>query len=178
MTEQEAEKLKAKGIPVIEDSGRGYRQVVASPAPVSVVEFPTVKALLEAGQIPIAAGGGGIPVALENGQYRGMSAVIDKDSSAAKLAELIDADSLVILTAVEKVCINFGTPEEQQLDALTVDEALAYSVQGQFGKGSMDPKVRAAVGFVRTGEGKEALITKLSSAKAALAGETGTRITR
>ncbi|HML38276.1 MAG TPA: carbamate kinase, partial [Bacillota bacterium] len=123
MTGEEAEKLKSGGIPVVEDSGRGYRRVVASPIPVDIVEKETVIALLAAGQIPIAAGGGGIPVAKENGQYRGMSAVIDKDRAAAKLAELIDADMLIILTAVEKVAINFGKPDERQLDILSAPDA-------------------------------------------------------
>jgi carbamate kinase len=178
MDEAEARKYRAQGIPVMEDSGRGYRQVVASPKPVGVLEAPTVIALLEAGQVPIAAGGGGIPVALVDGQYRGMSAVIDKDNTAAKLAELIGADMLVILTAVEKVCIDFGTPSEKQLDSLSVDEAAAYAEAGQFGKGSMEPKVQAAMSFVCSGEGKEALITMLSKAKAGIAGRTGTRIVR
>jgi len=109
MSKEDAEILKSKGVPVMEDAGRGWRQVVASPKPVNIIEAETIKALLAAGHIPIAAGGGGIPVAMKDGQYRGMSAVIDKDFSAAKLAELINADMLIILTAVEKVAVNFGS---------------------------------------------------------------------
>ena len=178
MTGEEAEKLRSGGIPVVEDSGRGYRRVVASPMPVDIVEKETVIALLAAGQIPIAAGGGGIPVAKENGQYRGMSAVIDKDRAAAKLAELIDADLLIILTAVEKVAINFGKPDERQLDILSAPDARTYIGQMQFGKGSMLPKVEAAISFVESGEGKKALITMLSKAKEGIEGKTGTIVTR
>lgn len=178
LSEQEAEKLIDNGIPVMEDSGRGYRRVVASPKPVDIVEKETIIALLAAGQIPIAAGGGGIPVALENGQYKGMSAVIDKDRAAAKLAEIIDADVLIILTAVEKVAINFGKPDEKQLDQLSVSEAMTYIDQMQFGKGSMLPKVEAAISFVESGEEKRALITMLSKAKEGIEGKTGTVITR
>jgi carbamate kinase len=178
LSEQEAEKLLDHGIPVMEDSGRGYRRVVASPKPVDIVEKETITALLAAGQIPIAAGGGGIPVALENGQYKGMSAVIDKDRAAAKLAEIINADVLIILTAVEKVAINFGKPDEQQLDQLTVSEAMTYIDQMQFGKGSMLPKVEAAISFVESGEEKKALITMLSKAKEGIEGKTGTVIIR
>jgi carbamate kinase len=177
MTEQEAEKLKSRGIPVIEDSGRGYRQVVASPAPIGVVESAVVKSMLANGLVPIACGGGGIPVAMIDGQYRGMSAVIDKDLSAAKLAEIIDADTLIILTAVEKVAVNFNQPDERWLDSLTVAEAADLICQGQFGKGSMEPKVRAAVGFVQSGSGRSALITLLEKAAEAIEGKTGTSIT-
>ncbi|MDR2492893.1 MAG: carbamate kinase [Coriobacteriales bacterium] len=176
MTAEEAERLSAANVPVIEDSGRGYRRVVASPSPQGIVEAEVITCLLDAGQIPIAAGGGGIPVALVEGQYRGMSAVIDKDLTAAKLAEAIDADVLTILTAVEKVCINFGKPDEVQLGELGVEAAEGYLNDGQFGKGSMEPKVRAALSFVRSGEGREALITMLSKAKDGIEGKTGTRI--
>ncbi|GHT52997.1 carbamate kinase [Spirochaetia bacterium] len=181
MTKDEAEALKAKGVPVMEDAGRGWRQVVASPKPVSIVEAAAIKALLAAGQIPIAAGGGGIPVALKDGQYRGMSAVIDKDFSAAKLAELIDADMLIILTAVEKVAVNFGKPDQKWLDTLTLADAEKYIGENQFAKGSMLPKVQAAVGFVsrtsKPGAPRQALITMLSKAKEGIEGKTGTVIT-
>ena len=176
MTEQEAEKLKSRGIPVIEDSGRGYRQVVASPAPIGVVEAGVVESMLANGLVPIACGGGGIPVAMIDGQYRGMSAVIDKDLSAAKLAEIIDADTLIILTAVEKVAVNFNKPDERWLDKLTVAEAQEFIRQDQFGKGSMEPKVRAAMGFVQSGSGRSALITLLEKAAEAIEGKTGTSI--
>jgi carbamate kinase len=178
MSETEATALKLKGIPVMEDAGRGWRQVVASPKPVRILEADTVIALLAAGQLPIAAGGGGIPVALRDGQYHGQSAVIDKDFSAAKLAELINADLLIILTAVEKVAVNFGKPTQQWLDTLTVADAAKYTAENQFAKGSMLPKVQAAVGFVQSGEGKKALITLLAKAKEGIEGKTGTLITK
>jgi carbamate kinase len=189
MTKAEAEMLKSRGIPVMEDAGRGWRQVAASPRPVNIVEAETIKALLAAGHIPIAAGGGGIPVARKNGQYRGMGAVIDKDFSAAKLAELIGADMLIILTAVEKVAVNFGKPDQQWLDTLTVAEAEQYIAENQFAKGSMLPKVQAAMAFVKAagqatgqaagqaaGGNRAALITLLTKARDGIAGRTGTRI--
>ena len=184
MTKEEAEALNERGVAVIEDSGRGWRQVVASPKPVNIIEAETIKALLAAGQIPIAAGGGGIPVAMRDGQYRGMGAVIDKDFSAAKLAELIDADMLIILTAVEKVAINFGRPDQKWLDAMTVDEAEKYIVENHFAKGSMLPKVEASIEFVKSSskrrpsrpEAPVALITLLTKAREGIAGITGTRI--
>ncbi|MCL1837374.1 MAG: carbamate kinase [Treponema sp.] len=183
MTKEEAEVLKSKGVPVMEDAGRGWRQVVASPKPVNIIEAETITALLAAGQIPIAAGGGGIPVALKDGQYRGMGAVIDKDFSAAKLAELIGADMLIILTAVEKVAVNFGKPDQKWLDTLTLAEAEKYIGENQFAKGSMLPKVQAAMAFVKSSTGgsapiaKQALITLLTKARDGIAGKTGTRIT-
>jgi carbamate kinase len=176
MTAEEADILKSKGVPVMEDAGRGYRQVVASPKPVKILEVDTVKALLDAGQIPVAAGGGGIPVAMRDGQYHGMPAVIDKDFSAAKLAELIGADMLIILTAVEKVAVNFGKPDQKWLDTLTVAEAEKYIGENQFARGSMLPKVEAAVSFVKANPGGSALITLLSAARDGIEGKTGTRI--
>ncbi|MDR1030400.1 MAG: carbamate kinase [Treponema sp.] len=185
MTAAEAEVLRSKGIPVMEDAGRGWRQVVASPRPVNIIEAGTIQTMLAAGQIPIAAGGGGIPVAIQDGQYRGKSAVIDKDFSAAKLAELIGADMLIILTAVEKVAINFGKPDQKWLDRLTVAEAKQYIAENQFAKGSMLPKVQAAISFVsaaagtqtETGFSRTALITLLQKAKDGIEGKTGTIIT-
>jgi carbamate kinase len=186
MTKAEAEVLMSKGVPVMEDAGRGWRQVVASPKPVNIIEAETIKAMLAAGQIPIAAGGGGIPVAMQDGQYRGKGAVIDKDFSAAKLAELIRADMLIILTAVEKVAINFGKPDQKWLDTLSVDEAKKYIAENQFAKGSMLPKVQAAISFVASGTGavqgaasahRTALITLLQKAKDGIEGKTGTIIT-
>jgi carbamate kinase len=180
MTEEEAMALKAaKGMSVMEDSGRGWRQVVASPKPVNIIEVETIRAMLAAGIIPIAVGGGGIPVAKENGGYTGKSAVIDKDFSAAKLAELIDADLLIILTAVEKVAINFGKPDQKWLDTLTVEEAGKYIAENHFAKGSMLPKVEAAMAFVKSSAAakqRSALITLLSKAKDGIEGKTGTRI--
>ena len=182
MTREEAEVLRAKGVSVMEDAGRGWRQVVASPKPVNIIEAGTIKVLLAAGQIPIAAGGGGIPVTLREGQFRGMPAVIDKDFSAAKLAELIDADMLIILTAVEKVAVNFNKPDQKWLDTLTVAEAEKYIGENQFAKGSMLPKVQAAIAFVRSSqagthaEPHSALITLLTKARDGIEGKTGTRI--
>ena len=179
MTEEEAEVLKGKGINVMEDAGRGWRQVVASPKPVDIIEAETIKVMLAAGQVPIAAGGGGIPVALKDGQYRGMPAVIDKDFSAAKLAELIGADMLIILTAVEKVAINFGKSDQKWLDTLTVAEAEKYIAENQFAKGSMLPKVEAAMAFVRSQKAAKthsALITLLTKARDGIEGRTGTKI--
>ena len=179
LSKEDAETLRATGIPVMEDAGRGWRQVVASPKPVNIVEVETVKALLAAGQIPITAGGGGIPVAMINGQYKGMGAVIDKDFSAAKLAELINADMLIILTAVEKVAINFGKPDQKWLDTLTVAEAEKYIAENHFAKGSMLPKVQAAMSFVNSSPGRDgALITLLTKARDGIAGKTGTRIVK
>ncbi|MDR3302855.1 MAG: carbamate kinase [Treponema sp.] len=178
MSKAEADALAAKGEAVMEDAGRGWRRVVASPKPVDIVEKEAVVALLKAGHIPIAAGGGGIPVATsKDGQYRGLPAVIDKDFSAAKLAEIIDADMLIILTAVEKVAINFGKPNEKWLDSLTVAEAERYIGENQFAKGSMLPKVQAAMSFVRSKREHTALITMLSKAKDGIEGKTGTVIT-
>jgi len=185
MSKEEADALHAKGIPVVEDAGRGWRQVVASPKPVHIVEVETIKALLAAGQIPISTGGGGIPVvASPDGRHQGASAVIDKDLSSALLADLIQADILIILTAVEKVALNFGKSDQQWLDTLTIAEAEKYSAENHFAKGSMLPKVQAAIAFLkssaaRTGEKTEAplaLITLLTKAKDGIAGKTGTRI--
>ncbi|MDR2798525.1 MAG: carbamate kinase [Treponema sp.] len=178
MTKEAAETLAAKGVPVMEDAGRGWRRVVASPKPVNILEGETIQTLLAAGQIPIAAGGGGIPVALKDGQYRGMNAVVDKDFASAKLAEIIGADMLIILTAVEKVAINFGKPNQQWLDELTLAEAERFIAEGQFAKGSMLPKVEAAAAFVRANPKHTALITMLAKAKEGIEGKTGTVISR
>ena len=179
MSKEEAEVLRKKGISVMEDAGRGWRQVVASPKPVAIIESETIKTMLAAGQIPIAAGGGGIPVAMKDGQYRGQPAVIDKDFSAAKLAEFIDADILIILTAVEKVAINFNKPDQKWLDTLTIAEAERYIAEGHFAKGSMLPKVEAAISFVKSAPAdkpRSTLITLLTKARAAIEEKTGTRI--
>jgi carbamate kinase len=179
LTNEEAKAMRAKGVSVMEDAGRGWRRVVASPKPVNIIEAETVKAMLAAGQIPIAAGGGGIPVAMRDGQYRGMGAVIDKDFSAAKLAALIGADMFIILTAVEKVAINFGKPDQKWLDTMTIAETEKYIAENQFAKGSMLPKVQAAISFVQSlppNKNPEALITLLSKAREGIEGKTGTRI--
>jgi carbamate kinase len=179
LTKEEAETLRANGVSVMEDSGRGWRRVVASPKPVNIIETEVIKAMLAAGQIPITAGGGGIPVAMRDGQYRGQPAVIDKDFSAAKLAELIGADMFIILTAVEKVAVNFGKPDQKWLDVLTVAEAEKYIAENQFAKGSMLPKVQAAISFVNSSPACEgAMITLLTKVREGIAGRTGTRIVK
>jgi carbamate kinase len=150
--------------------------VVASPKPVDVVEKETVRALLQAGQIAITVGGGGIPVTRHGNHLKGASAVVDKDWASAKLGELIDADLLIILTAVEKVAINFGKPNQQWLDRLSVAQARDYAAQGHFAKGSMLPKVEAALSFAASRPGRQALITKLTTAKDGIEGKTGTVI--
>ena len=165
-----------KGYTMVEDAGRGYRQVVPSPKPIDVIEKNTVKALVDNGTVVITVGGGGIPVVCRDGKLYGTPAVIDKDFASAKLAELLDADMLVILTAVEKVAINFGKPDQKGLDDLTPAQAKVYMDENQFAKGSMLPKVQAAVKFAESKPGRTALITLLEKAKDGIAGKTGTRI--
>ena len=177
-SKEEAEALMAKGERLKEDAGRGYRRVVASPKPVDIIEKETVSAMLAAGQVVITVGGGGIPVLREGNHLRGASAVIDKDWASAKLAELIDADMLIILTAVEKVAINFGKPDVQWLDQLSVADANSFIAQGQFAKGSMLPKVEAALSFATSLPGRKSLITLLEKAADGIAGKTGTLISR
>ncbi len=175
-TEQEAEQLTRQGYAMKEDAGRGYRRVVASPQPVDIIEKETVKALMDACHVVITAGGGGIPVIREGNHLRGASAVIDKDWASAKLAAMIDADMLIILTAVEKVAINFGKPNEQWLDKLSLSDAEQFIREGHFAKGSMLPKVEAAASFARSRPGRKALITVLNKAKEGIEGKTGTVI--
>lgn len=175
-SKEEAEQLALKGDILKEDAGRGYRRVVASPQPVDIIEKETVKALIDACHVVIAAGGGGIPVIREGNHLRGASAVIDKDWASAKLAAMINADMLIILTAVEKVAINFGKPNEQWLDKLTLGDADRFIAEGHFAKGSMLPKVEAAASFARSRPGRKALITVLSKAKEGIEGKTGTII--
>ena len=178
MTEQEAKKLAAeKGIDVAEDAGRGWRQVVASPKPVEIVEIETVRALMQANHAVIAAGGGGIPVIWADKYHlKGVPAVIDKDFASECMAEQLDADMLIILTAVEKVAINYRKENEQWLSELTPDEARKYAAEGQFAPGSMLPKVEAAVKFAESKPGRTALITLLEKARDGIAGKTGTAI--
>ena len=178
MTEQEAKKLAAeKGIDVAEDAGRGWRQVVASPKPVEIVEIETVRALMQANHAVIAAGGGGIPVIWADKYHlKGVPAVIDTDFASECMAEQLDADMLIILTAVEKVAINYRKENEQWLSELTPDEARKYAAEGQFAPGSMLPKVEAAVKFAESKPGRTALITLLEKARDGIAGKTGTAI--
>ncbi|HHS9846670.1 TPA: carbamate kinase [Klebsiella michiganensis] len=177
-SKEEAEKLSQNGYIMKEDAGRGYRRVVASPMPVDIIEKQTVKALMDDCHVVITVGGGGIPVIREGNHLRGASAVIDKDWASAKLAEMIDADLLIILTAIEKVAINFGKPDEQWLDNLSLRDAERFIEEGHFAKGSMLPKVEAAAAFARSGPGRKALITMLSKAKEGIEGKTGTIISQ
>ncbi|MBQ7509149.1 MAG: carbamate kinase [Spirochaetales bacterium] len=172
-----AEKImREKGYRMVEDAGRGYRRVVPSPIPVDVVEKRTIKKLVDGGSVVIAVGGGGIPVVKRDGLLYGVPAVIDKDYASEKLAEIIEADILIILTAVEKVAINFGKPDRKWLSEMTVEEAERYAAEGQFAPGSMLPKVKACVNFAKSRKGRVAMITSLDRALQALNGETGTRI--
>ncbi|EGY79845.1 carbamate kinase [Peptoniphilus indolicus] len=175
-SEEEAKELEAtKGYTMKEDSGRGFRRVVPSPKPIDIVEKEAVESLVGKAVI-ICGGGGGIPVIKTESGLEGVAAVIDKDFTSAKIAEVLNADSLIILTAVDKVAINFGKENEKWLDELSIAEVQEYIDANEFGAGSMLPKVEAAVGFVKSKEGREALITSLEKAKAALKGETGTKI--
>ena len=177
MTKEEAEALEAKGFTCVEDSGRGYRQVVASPRPQGIVELNAIKTLVDAGSVVIACGGGGIPVISTEGNHlKGAAAVIDKDFASCVLAQQLDADCLIILTAVEKVAIHFGKPDVQWLADLTPAKAQEYIEAGEFAPGSMLPKVQAAVAFAESKEGRTALITLLEKAKDGVAGKTGTAI--
>ena len=178
MAKEEAEKMaREKGWSVVEDAGRGWRQVVASPQPMAVVELTTIKTLAEAGSVVIACGGGGIPVIATNRHHlKGAAAVIDKDFASELLAEHLNADMLIILTAVEKVAINFNKPDQKWLDTMTPDEARAYMAEGQFAPGSMLPKVEAAVKFAESKPGRTSLITLLEKARDGIDGKTGTRI--
>jgi carbamate kinase len=174
---EEADKIAAeKGYTMIEDAGRGYRQVVPSPKPVDVVEKDMVNTLIDAGHVVITVGGGGIPVVEKEGKLVGVPAVIDKDFASAKLAELVHADALVILTAVDRVAINWGKPNQQSLERMTCAEAEQYCKEGHFAPGSMLPKVQAAMSFARTGG--EAIIASLENAAAALRGESGTKVVK
>lgn len=176
LTKEEAEENEANGVRCMEDAGRGYRIVVASPMPKRIRELETIKTLSNAGHIVITCGGGGIPVANRDGQLVGVNAVIDKDNASSLLAAQLGADFLVILTAVEKVAINFGKENQEWLSDLTVDQAKQYIEEEQFAKGSMLPKVEAAIRFAESAEGRSALITLLDKAADGIAGKTGTVI--
>lgn len=178
-SKEEAEK-KMKDNPeikFIEDAGRGYRRVVASPKPVDIAERASILNLLDNEYIVIACGGGGIPVIIdENGDYEGVPAVIDKDFASAKLAEAVGADYLFILTAVDRVAIHFGKPEQKELEHMSVEEALKYCEEGHFAPGSMLPKVNAAINFAKSKKGRKAVIASLEKAPFAMKGESGTMI--
>lgn len=176
-TEEAAKKLAMeKGYAMKEDAGRGWRRVVASPVPVDVVEKEAIKKLVEGGVLTIAVGGGGIPVIAEGGMLKGVAAVIDKDFGSEKLAEILNADVLLILTAVEKVSINYKKPEQEDISSMTVAQAEEYMAEGQFAPGSMLPKVKAGIKFVTSKMGRVCIITSLESANRSLKGETGTII--
>ena len=176
MTKEEADILTARGENVVEDAGRGYRRVVASPKPVDIAEIESIRALCDAGQIVITCGGGGIPVVKKGNALCGVPAVIDKDFASAKLAQLLNADCLIILTAVEKVAINFNKPDQKWLSEISVAEAKKYIEEGHFAPGSMLPKVQAAIQFAESNKKGYALITLLEKAKDAIDGKSGTII--
>ncbi|MCR5054731.1 MAG: carbamate kinase [Lachnospiraceae bacterium] len=173
LTKEEAEAEEKKGNHVKEVEG-GYRRIVATPYPMEVVEIDAIKALLNADQVVIACGGGGIPVLEQDRHLKGASAVIEKDTAAGHLADLLDADMLVILTGVEKVCLNFGKEDEKPLDHMTVSEASEYLKEGEFGEGTMAPKIKAAIDYIGDSAVRKVLITKLGPDKNTI----GTMITK
>lgn len=179
-TKEVADQLaQERGYTMKEDAGRGYRRVVPSPKPVRIIGIKAIKSVLDSGNVVIAGGGGGIPVIQdENRLLTGVAAVIDKDFTSERLAEELDADAFIILTAVEKVAIRFGKPDQKWLANLTAEEARGYIESDEFAKGSMLPKVQAALMYAESKEGRKALITSLEKAKEALAGSTGTWITQ
>lgn len=175
MSEEEAKEEEAKGNHVKAVEG-GFRRIVASPHPVAIVEIDAIKALMDADQIVIACGGGGIPVMEQGYNLRGASAIIEKDLATGLLAKEIDADIMMILTSVDNVTLNFGTDKEEPIHHMTIDEAKAYMDQGQFEFASMLPKVSASVNFLEAGKGRKAIITSLDKAEESLTGEAGTTI--
>lgn len=176
MSAEDAAVERKKGNYVVEEPGKGFRRVVSAPNPVSIVEIEAIRALVDANQVVIACGGGGIPVLEQEHRLKGASAVIEKDLAAGKLAEELDADQLIILTSVEKVCINLGKENEEQLGEITVDEAEQYMEEGHFGVYNMLPKFRASVEFIEKREGREAIITSYDKLMDGLKGKTGTVI--
>lgn len=177
MTEEEAKAEEKKGNHVIKTEGKGYRRIIAAPRPMEIYELDAIKALMDAQQIVIAAGGGGIPVLQQGTRLKGASAVIEKDITSACLAEQLDADILLLLTGVEKVALNYGSPSETPLDSMTVEEATRYIDEKQFSSGAMLPKVEAAVSFASSNKERKAIITSIDTALAGLMGKTGTLIT-
>jgi carbamate kinase len=177
-SKEEADQIAAElGFTFKEDAGRGYRRVVASPKPVKIVELDVISSIIEKGCIVIAGGGGGIPVVETATGLEGIPAVIDKDRTCAKMAADLGADLLLVLTAVDKVCINFNKPNQQELASIKQEEAHTYIKEGHFAPGSMLPKVEACLNFVQSGNNREAMITSLEKAGRAMLGETGTIIT-
>lgn len=175
MTKEEAEEEEKKGNHVTEVEG-GYRRIVASPKPMDIVEIDAISALSDADQVVIACGGGGIPVLAQNNRLQGASAVIEKDLAAGKLAELLDADMLVILTSVDKVCLNYGNEDEVKLDTLSLADAKKYLAAGEFGEGTMAPKIEAAIDFIGESAIRSVLVTKLNKEAGEITGGMGTLI--
>ena len=175
MTKDEAEEEEKKGNHVTQVDG-GYRRIIAAPKPVDIVEKDAIKALVDANQVVIACGGGGIPVLSQGNKLQGASAVIEKDLAAGKLAQLLDADMLVILTSVDKVCLNFEKEDEKALDTMTLAQAKEYLAEGQFGEGTMAPKIEAAIDFIDESAIRSVLITKLNKEGTELTGGMGTLI--
>jgi len=176
-SEEEAKVLiEKKGYDMVEDAGRGWRRVVPSPKPIDVAEKATISTLVEAGHVVITVGGGGIPVVAEGNHLKGVPAVIDKDFASEKIAEILDADYLIILTAVEKVAVNFGKENEEWLSELSIADCNKYIEEGHFAPGSMLPKVQAAMAFAESKKGRKSLITSLEKAKEGISGLTGTVI--
>lgn len=175
MTKEEAEEEEKKGNHVTEVEG-GYRRIVASPKPMDIVEIDAISALSDADQVVIACGGGGIPVLAQNNRLQGASAVIEKDLAAGKLAELLDADMLVILTSVDKVCLNYGKEDEVKMDTLSLADAKKYLAAGEFGEGTMAPKIEAAIDFIGESAIRSVLVTKLNKEAGEITGGMGTLI--
>lgn len=175
MTKEEAEEEEKKGNHVTEVEG-GYRRIVASPKPMDIVEIDAISALSDADQVVIACGGGGIPVLAQNNRLQGASAVIEKDLAAGKLAELLDADMMVILTSVDKVCLNYGKEDEIKLDTLSLADAKKYLAAGEFGEGTMAPKIEAAIDFIGESAIRSVLVTKLNKEAGEITGGMGTLI--
>lgn len=176
MTEEEAKQEEKKGNHVTYVEGKGYQRIIAAPRPIEIYELDAIRALMEAGQIVIAAGGGGIPVLQQGTRLKGASAVIEKDMTSACLAEQLDADVLLLLTGVEKVSLNYGREDEQPIDSMTVEEATGYIEEEQFTTGAMLPKVEAAVSFASSSNKRKAIITSIDTALDGLGGKTGTEV--
>jgi carbamate kinase len=173
----EAELMRKQGMTMVEDSGRGYRQVVPSPKPKHIIEKDAIQTLIQSGYLVIAAGGGGIPVVKEGNNLKGIDAVIDKDFASSKLSDLIQADRLILLTAVSRVMVNYGKPNAKPIETMNLREAAQFIQEGQFAPGSMLPKVEAAMLFVKNHQHRQAIIASLKEAEKAIMGLSGTAIT-
>lgn len=174
-TKEEADKANPNST-IIEDSGRGYRKVVPSPTPLSILGINAIKRNIDSGNVVIVGGGGGVPVILENNQYKGVDAVIDKDFALSKIANDVDADIFIILTAIDRVFVNYGKPEQKALEVVGCEEMKKYLEEGHFARGSMYEKVAAAISFVQAKPGRTAIIADLKKVEDALQGKTGTKI--